>query len=129
MPMHYVIDSRRRLVSVTAEGGITRADVDAYLEAVVGARALEYRKLFDWRAGVPAMDFPEVMSVLAVVRNYHDRPHGALAVVLSEEQRQSEELARVLGVLISARRPMRVFSSVRTASRWLDDNAASVPRH
>jgi hypothetical protein len=75
------------------------------------------------------MDFPEMMSVLAVVRDYHDRPHGPLAVVLSEEQRQSEELARVLGVLLSARRPMRVFSSVRTASRWLDDNAASVCRH
>ena len=129
MPMHYVIDSRRRLVSVTAEGGITRADVDAYLEAVVGARALEYRKLFDWRAGVPAMDFPEVMSVLAVVRGYHDQPHGPLAVVLSQEQRQSEELARVLGVLLSARRPMRVFSTVRTASRWLDGNAESVSRH
>ena len=75
------------------------------------------------------MDFPELMSVLAMVRGFHDRPHGALAVVLSEEQRRSAELARVLGVLLSARRPMRVFSSVRTASRWLDDNAASVSRH
>ncbi|MBI2741820.1 MAG: hypothetical protein HYX38_35465 [Rhodospirillales bacterium] len=126
MAMHYFIDSRRRLVSVTAEGGITRADVDAYLEAVIGAGALEYRKLFDWRAGTPAMDFPEVMSVVAEARSHHDRPHGALAIVLSEQQRQSDELARVLGVLLSARRPMRVFSSVRTARRWLEGNAASV---
>lgn len=129
MAMHYVIDSRQRLVSVTAEGGITRADVDAYLEAVVGAGALEYRKLFDWRAGTPAMDFPEMMSVLTMIRDYHDRPHGPLAVVLSDEQRQSADLARVLGVLLSARRPMRVFSSVRSASRWLDGNGASVSRH
>lgn len=126
--MHYVIDSRRRLVSVTAEGGITRADVDAYLQAVIGAGALEYRKLFDWRAGVPAMDFPEMMSVMTVIRGYHDRLHGPLAVVLSERQRQSEELARVLGVLLSARRPMRVFSSVRRASRWLEDNSTSQAR-
>lgn len=123
--MHYFIDSKRRLVSVTAEDAITRADVDAYLEAVIGARALDYRKLFDWRAGTPAMDFPEVMSVLATVKSYHDRPHGALAVVVSEQQRQSEELARVLGVLLSARRPMRVFSSMVTASRWLESDAAS----
>jgi hypothetical protein len=126
MALHYVIDSKRRLVSVTAEGAITRADVDAYLEAVVGARALEYRKLFDWRAGTPAMDFPELMSVIATVKNYHDRPHGALAVVVSEQQRQSANLARVLGVLLSARRPMRVFSSVMTASRWLEGNSTSV---
>ncbi len=120
--MHYLIDSKRRLVSVTAEGGITRADVDAYLEAVIGAGALEYRKLFDWRAGAPAMDFPEVMSVVAETRSLHDRPHGALAIVLSEQQRQSEQLARVLGVLLSAPRPMRVFSSVRTARRWLESS-------
>jgi len=126
MPMHYFIDSRRRLVSVTAEGAITRADVDAYLEAVIGVGALEYRKLFDWRAGTPAMDFPELMSVMAEVRGYHDRPHGALAVVVSEQQRQSEQLARVFGVLLSARRPLRVFSTVRTASRWLEGNSASV---
>ena len=123
--MHYVIDSKRRVVSVTAEGAITRADVDAYLEAVIGAKAIEYRKLFDWRAGTPAMDFAEMMSVLAMARSYHDRPHGALAVVVSERQRQSEELARVLGVLLSARRPLRVFSSVLTARRWLEANAAS----
>src|SRR5262245_61158636 len=129
MPMHYVIDSRRRLVSVTAEGGITRPDVEAYLDAVIGAGALEYRKLFDWRAGIPEMDFPEMMSVLTVIRGYHDRPHGALAVVLSERQRQSEELARVLGILLSARRPMRVFASVRTATRWLEGDPASVSRH
>ena len=128
MAMHYVIDSRERLVSVTAEGGITRADVDAYLEAVIGAGALEYRKLFDWRAGMPEMDFAEVMSVLAVVKSHHDRPHGPLAVVVSDQQRQSNELARVLGVLLSARRPMRVFSSVLTARRWLESNPLSVSR-
>ena len=124
MSLHYFIDSKRRMVSVTAEGHITRPDVDAYLEAVVGAGALGYRKLFDWRAGVPAMDFPEVMSVVAEARSYHDRPHGALAIVLSEQQRQSLQLARVLGVLLSARRPMRVFSSVLTATRWLETNPA-----
>jgi len=129
MAMHYLIDSKRRLVSVTAEGSITRADVDAYLAAVIGADALEYRKLFDWRAGIPAMDFSEIMSVLAVVRSYHDRPHGALAVVVSDQQRQSNELARVLGVLLSARRPMRVFSSVLTARRWLERDPASASRH
>lgn len=127
--MHYFIDSRRQFVSVTAEGGITRADVEAYLEAVIGAGALEYRKLFDWRAGVPEMDLPEVMSVVAVARSYHDQQHGPLAVVLSEQQRQSEALARVLGVLLSAPRPLRVFSSVVTARRWLESNPEPKLRH
>jgi hypothetical protein len=64
-----------------------------------------------------------------VVKSFHDRPHGALAVVLSEQQRQSEKLARVLGVLLSVPRPMRVFSSVRAASRWLESNPSKASLH
>ena len=119
MAIDYLIDSRQRLVIVTAEGEITRRDAETYIEAIVGANALDYRKLFDWRAGVPAMDPEELMSIVVQARSYHDRPHGALAIVLTERQRQSPQLSRLLGVLASARRPMRVFASVRAARNWL----------
>jgi hypothetical protein len=119
MALNYFIDSRQRLVIVTAEGEITRRDAETYIEAVVGANALDYRKLFDWRAGVPAMDPEELMSIVVQARGYHERPHGALAIVLTERQRQSPQLLRLLGVLASARRPMRVFGGVRAARNWL----------
>ena len=50
MALNYFIDLRQRLVIVTAEGEITRHDAETYIEAMVGANALDYRKLFDWRA-------------------------------------------------------------------------------
>ena len=53
MALNYFIDSRQRLVIVTAEGEITRHDAETYIEAIVRANALDYRKLFDWRAGSP----------------------------------------------------------------------------
>jgi hypothetical protein len=43
--LHWVIDSRQQLVTVSGEGMVTLADVDQYLQVVAGANALAYRKL------------------------------------------------------------------------------------
>jgi hypothetical protein len=37
MPLHWKIDSRERLITVVAEGNVTRSDVDAYLDVLDGA--------------------------------------------------------------------------------------------
>ena len=50
MPLYWSIDSRRRLFTGVGEGDVSLGDVLALLEALVGARALSYRKLFDARA-------------------------------------------------------------------------------
>ena len=49
MPVHWLIDSRSRLVVVTAEGYVTRAEMEEYLEVVTGANANAYAKIFDGR--------------------------------------------------------------------------------
>jgi hypothetical protein len=118
MALDWKIDSRTRLVTVVADGLVTRADVDSYLDAVDGAGALAYRKLFDGTAGVVAMEAEELFAVGARFRSYHDRPVGPLAIVITEAQ--SEAVARLLGILASADRPMRIFASRLTARRWLD---------
>ncbi len=51
MPIYWTIDPRQELVVVTAEGDVTRADAEDYLDAVEGGGALAYRKLYDGRAG------------------------------------------------------------------------------
>ena len=51
MALHWFIDSRKRLIVVTAEGPVSRADIDGLLDAVTGAKALPYRKLVDATAG------------------------------------------------------------------------------
>lgn len=55
MPIHWTIDSKQQLVVVTAEGDVTRADAEEYLDVVEGGGALAYRKLYDARAGTGAM--------------------------------------------------------------------------
>lgn len=118
MPIHWTIDSRRRLVVVTAEGDVTRMDAEEYLDVVEGSGALAYRKLYDGRAGNLVMDHEELMAVAARIRNYHDHPVGPLAIVLPDDV--VDPAARMLGVLAMADRPLKLFSSLAPARRWID---------
>ncbi len=118
MPIHWMIDSRQELVVVTAEGDVTRADAEEYLDVVEGSGALAYRKLYDGRAGTLVMDHEEMMAVAARFRGYHHRRVGALAIVLLHDQ--ADLVARMLGVLASAERPLRLFTSPIPARRWLE---------
>jgi hypothetical protein len=118
MPIYWKIDSKQQLVVVTAEGDITRADVDDYLDAVEGGGALAYRKLYDARAGKVVMDHDEMMAIAFRIRSYHDQRVGALAIVLAEEV--AELAMRMLGVLATADRPLKLFTSLAPAQRWID---------
>lgn len=123
MPLYWTIDSKAELVTVTIEGEVTRADADAYLDAVEGGGAIAYRKLVDGSAGRLGMDHDELMALGASFRNYHKQPVGALAIVMSDDKR--EAVGRILGILASADRPMRLFASVAPARRWLESLASA----
>src|SRR5581483_10009442 len=103
---------------VTAEGDITHADAEEYLDVIEGGGALGYRKLYDGRSGNVVMNHDEMMAIAARFRSYHHRPVGALAVVLPHDK--TETVARMLGVLASAERPMRLFLDLAQARRWID---------
>lgn len=118
MPIYWTIDSRQQLVVGTAEGDVTCADADDYLDAVEGGGALTYRKLYDARAGNVLMDQDEMMAVAVRMRNYHDQPVGPLAIVLTDDM--AAAAARMLGILASADRPIKLFASLAPARRWID---------
>lgn len=118
MPIRWFIDSKQQLVTVTAQGAITRSDAEAYLDAVEHAGAVSYRKLLDGRTGAIAMGHDDVMAICVRIRNFHGRPVGALAVVLSDDR--SEAVARILGIPAAANRPIRLFVSLLPAQRWID---------
>ena len=127
MGLHWFIDSRKRLIVVTAEGPITRAEIDELLDAVTGAKALGYRKLVDATAGKLAMSAVDVLAIGARVRSLHAGSVGAVALVLPGRLPQDGEpedaptlVARLLGILASAKRPFRLFKSVTSAGHWLE---------
>jgi hypothetical protein len=129
--LHWFIDSHKRLIVVTAEGPVTRVEIDELLDAVTGAKALGYRKLVDTTAGKFAMSALDLMAIGARVRSLHAGPVGAVALVLPGRLPGNDEpedaptlVARLLGILASAKRPLRLFKSVTAARRWLDSLAA-----
>ena len=107
---------------VTAEGDVSHADAEEYLAVIEGCGALAYRKLYDGRGGSVVMNRDEMMAIAARFRSYHHRPVGALAIVLPHDK--AEPVARVLGVLASADRPMRLFINLGQARRWIEGLAA-----
>jgi hypothetical protein len=64
MPLYWTIDSKVRLFIGSGEGEVTFADAMALLDALAGARAQSYQKLFDGRA----------------VQSFHDWRRAACAV-------------------------------------------------
>lgn len=101
---------------------MTFDDAMCLLEALAGANAPTYRKLFHGRGVQSAMTSDELLGVCAKIRTYHEQGAvGALAIVGTPEQ--TLMFARLLGALASADRPMKVFSSRKQARNWLDQQA------
>lgn len=122
MPLYWTIDSKARLFTGVAEGSVSMSDVVELLEAMAGAKAMAYRKLFDGRAALPTMSSDEMLSLCARIRSYHEQGMmGALALVATPEQTMT--FARVLGALASAERPIRVFTTPRQARNWIAELA------
>jgi hypothetical protein len=122
MPLYWTIDSKARLFTAVAEGDVTLVDGIDLLEAMAGAHAMSYRKLFDGRAAKPSMTPDEMLSLCARIRSYHERGMmGALALVVTAEQ--TMVFARLLGALASAKRPIKVFDNPRQARNWIEDQA------
>ena len=120
MPIYWLIDSRSRRVVVTAEGKVTRAEFEEYLEAVTGAGANSYGKIFDGTRGENGMAAEDMAALAARFRQLHAQPHGPLAIVLAPARRV--QLEPVLGALAAANRPVRLFTSKLSALRWIDDH-------
>jgi hypothetical protein len=122
MPLYWTIDSKARLFTGVAEGDVTISDAIDLLEAMEGAKAMSYRKLFDGRDAAPSMTADELLSLCARIRTYHEQGMmGALALVATAEQ--TMVFARLLGALASAERPIKVFDTPRQARNWIEDQA------
>lgn len=106
------------MLTAVCEGSITLHDIEGYLDAVVVAGSMPYRKLFDGTHGDSAMTDEEMMILGARIRAYHTTgAMGALAIVVVTEQ--THGLARLFGALAVADRPIKIFRDVRAAGRWL----------
>jgi hypothetical protein len=111
------------MLTAVCEGAVVLSDPEGYLDAVVVAGSMPYRKLFDGTRGDLAMSDEEMMLFGARIRAYHTAgPMGPLAIVAVTEH--THGLARLFGALAAADRPIKIFRNTRTAERWLEAQPA-----
>ena len=90
-----------------------------YLDAVVAAGTMPYRKLFDGRQAWSAMTDEEMMELSVRLRTYHGQGKiGALAIVAAVDKTQ--DLARLFGALAAADRQTKIFETFNAARDWID---------
>jgi hypothetical protein len=119
MPLYWTIDSRERLMTAVADGGVRKDEVMAFLRVMIGAEAGGYRRLFDGSQGEPLMSDEEIMELVVEMRRIQTLgAPGPLAVVMPREK--FDQFARLLGVLAVPRRPLQFFAEVEAARAWLE---------
>jgi len=119
MSLNWKIDSETRLITVVADGDVSRRDVETLLDEMASRGAMTYRKLFDGSRGDTKMGPDDLLMLGVRFRAFHAQgPMGPLAVVVPDDK--AELVARVLGMLAAADRPMRVFRTPVPARRWLE---------
>lgn len=123
MPVHWTIDSEARIFDVTCVGVVEPDEIHRMLDVLVGSDALGYRKLFDGSQADTRMGALDILSIGVRMRTLHGEgaPLGPLAVVIPADKYTM--LSRVLGILATPRRPMRIFTEVDRARMWLQTAA------
>ncbi len=118
MPLHWTIDSKAKLLTVVAEGDVTRAEFESYLDVIDQASLHTYRKLFDGIDADTSMGPEHILAMgVRMLSSHHTRPVGPLAVAVAQDK--VAMFSRVLGMLAAATRPMRVFHEAGPARDWI----------
>jgi len=122
MPIQWTISKPAKLVIAVCKGTVTRKDIEGYLDAVVLADVMSYRKIFDGTHGEPALSDADMMELGARIRAYATTGEmGPLAIVASSPE--SFERAHLFAALSEARRPIKIFQELHEARQWLDAEA------
>ena len=106
MPVQWTVSHQTRLVIAVARGDLCLLDSEQYLDGVITANALAYRKIFDMTQATPNLSDDDLMALGARIRAY---------IALGE-----------IGPL--ADRPIKIFRELHLARQWLDAQPQPQPK-
>ncbi len=109
-----------RLATAKADGVVTLKDGEAYLDALVVNGAMPYRKLFDCSTMHPDASDDEMMLLGARMQAYIATLKGGPLAIVATRPHVNDYVRRYLNLATGATRPVKIFSNVGLANRWLD---------
>ena len=119
MPVQWTVSRPTRLVIAVAKGELRLRDIETYLDEVITADALAYRKIFDMTQATPKLSEDDLMALGARIRAYILLGKiGPLAIVATTDR--SYQQARMFAALAEADRPIKIFRELHLARQWLD---------
>jgi hypothetical protein len=120
MPIHVRISHHDRLVVAVCHGTITGEEFLSAVRESVEQGALHYRKIIDVAAANTDADMERLKQLLTLVRaSPQAAQRGPLAFVADGKR---GDIVRELAALTEeGERPVRVFTSLHEARKWLDE--------
>ena len=120
MPIHVRISHHDRLVVAVGHGTITAEELlDAVRESIEQG-ALHYRKIIDVAAANSDADMERLKQLLVLVRNSPQAAQrGPLAFVV--DAKRGDTVRELVALSEEGERPVRVFTSLHEARKWLDE--------
>ena len=126
MPLSWTISHPARTIIAVARDTVGLTDIERYLDAIMVASVIGYRKIFDMSNATFRLDDDEIMALGARIRAYASAgPIGPLAIVAATPE--SYDRARMFTTLAVADRPLQIFRELRLARQWLEAQPAPQP--
>jgi hypothetical protein len=121
MPIHVRVSHHDRLVIAVGHGTITAEEFqDAVREFVAQGGALHYRKLIDVAAANSDADMTRLKAMMVAMRSVPQAAQrGPLAFVV--DGKRGDVVRELATEQEEGERPVRVFTSLHEARKWLDD--------
>jgi hypothetical protein len=117
MPLRFQVDHAQRTVVGVAQGEVTLQDVLDFTLEIERNNAAGYHKIVDVMEGTSRLRAEDFVAYREHMRG-RPRAHGPLALVTGN---RNEPLALLFAQFTGKERPARVFTSIRDARKWLQD--------
>ena len=118
MPIVWGVNHAARLVSAKATGELGRTDIEDYLDGLVAAATLSYRKVLDMAGSRLALKDEDMSAIGARIRGHEAMgPMGSVAVIAGSDEVYDQ--FRQFESVVDAERPMKIFRDADMAYAWL----------
>lgn len=118
MPIVWGVNHAARLVSAKATGELGRTDIEDYLDGLVAAATLSYRKVLDMAGSRLALKDEDMLAIGARIRGHEAMgPMGSVAVIAGSDEVYDQ--FRQFESVVDADRPLRIFRDAEMAYAWL----------
>lgn len=120
MPIHVRVSHHDRLVVAVCHGTITADEFHNAVREFVDQGALHYRKLIDVAAANTLVDMDRLKALFVLAKSSPKAAErGPLAFVV--DGKRGDTVRELAALAEEGERPVRVFTSLHEARKWLDE--------